>query len=268
MDMSDLSSVPIVVSDDPALVCGSADGWRDVVSKVGQEVAQPLTTALDRVTLLAETGRIDRQSLRALRMEIERARHAAMVGQQLARLSTGDLRHAAEHLPLPAMLKDLLASRQADLQDHGLVVRPLMSPSHVHADPALVFALLNACLDWAIPHAHEAIDARLEVGGERPGSADHAHACLTLQFQHRQALPLGTNADALALGGSLSVQNDHGGDGLATLPDVLVDLNWVLLTQTAQASGVQLRCLESAGRIVLVLDFPALVGTGKDVLVE
>jgi hypothetical protein len=46
--------------------------WQDLLGQVGRELAEPLTAALERVSTLTTTGRIDRHGLRALREEIER----------------------------------------------------------------------------------------------------------------------------------------------------------------------------------------------------
>ena len=92
MDMADLdrsaatraSSVP----DDPV----DGERWRELVSSVGREIAMPLTAALERIHALIGSGKIDRASLRALREEVEAARRAGMIAQQLARYASGRLR--------------------------------------------------------------------------------------------------------------------------------------------------------------------------------
>ena len=61
----------------------------DLVAQLGSEVAAVLSTALERVTTLATTGKIDRASLRALREEVDHARRAAIMGQQVSRLAAG-----------------------------------------------------------------------------------------------------------------------------------------------------------------------------------
>ena len=54
--------------------------WREIIGQIGTEVGLPLSAALERVTVLATTGKIDRAGLRMLREEIERARRAGMIG--------------------------------------------------------------------------------------------------------------------------------------------------------------------------------------------
>ena len=93
MDMSEIGRSPAaptatrVMPDEEPLV--AHERWHELVSQIGAEIAAPLTAALERVNTLTSTGRIDRQSLRALREEIEAARQAGMIGQQLTRFASG-----------------------------------------------------------------------------------------------------------------------------------------------------------------------------------
>ena len=89
--------------------------WREIIGQIGTEVGLPLSAALERVTVLATTGKIDRAGLRMLREEIERARRAGMIGQQLARFASGRIRQTPEQM----------------VADHDLVVSP--GPDHLRA---------------------------------------------------------------------------------------------------------------------------------------
>ena len=104
MDMSEIIRTP---SQKGLMVAASADAersdpqrWHALVSEIGAEIAGPLTAALERIHSLTTTGCIDRASLKALREEVEQARHAGMLGQQLSRLATGRLRQSHERLQL------------------------------------------------------------------------------------------------------------------------------------------------------------------------
>ena len=74
------------------------DRWRDLVAEIGAATAAPLTAALERIHALITSGRIDRASLRALRGEVEQARQAGMIGQQITRFASGRLRQSHERL--------------------------------------------------------------------------------------------------------------------------------------------------------------------------
>jgi hypothetical protein len=74
-------------ASDPRPAEADAVHWREIIAQIGSEVGLPLSSALERVTTLATTGKIDRAGLRALRDEIERARRASMMGQQIARFA-------------------------------------------------------------------------------------------------------------------------------------------------------------------------------------
>lgn len=132
------------------------DHWRALVAQVGREVAEPLSAALERVVQFTTTGRIDRESLRALRAEIEAARRIGIVGQQLARFGARRLRQSDEKLDLAATLENVLTQRSRELGSRGIEVKHSTRAIEVLADPALLFSLLNSLVDWAV-----------ELGGKR-----------------------------------------------------------------------------------------------------
>ncbi len=88
---------------------GVTTRWNDLVTEIGVATAEPLTAALERIHALITSGRIDRASLRALREEVERARQAGMIGQQITRFASGRLRQSHERLQLADTLKSVLA---------------------------------------------------------------------------------------------------------------------------------------------------------------
>jgi len=63
---------------------------------------------LQRLETLAGSARIDHQGLNALCDEVERARRAGVLGQQLARLASGQLRQTHERLALAQALQGAL----------------------------------------------------------------------------------------------------------------------------------------------------------------
>ena len=81
----------------------------DLVALLGGEVAAVLTTALERVTVLTQTGKIDRAGLRSLREEIDHARRLGMMGQQFSRFASGDAAQTAEPVDLTGLMRDVLA---------------------------------------------------------------------------------------------------------------------------------------------------------------
>lgn len=145
-------------------VLAQAERWHEMLD-IGAELATPLTSALERVQQLAKTGRIDRVSLRALAAEVGAARRAAMVVQQLARLSAGQVRQSRERLDLACVLRQTSASHRLHAESRGTAWRSILEPAEVVADPSLLFALLDALLDWAVGHAASAVELRLDTGG-------------------------------------------------------------------------------------------------------
>jgi hypothetical protein len=225
--MSVHSSEPLSSFDmalNAAALEAASTRWREVVSKVGEDIAGPLTAALNRVAQLTQTGKIDRQSLKALRCEIEKARHVGMVSQQLARWTQQSMPQTPEPLPLAEIFKEAMALRRADLQDRGLVVRPALSQGRLEIDPELIFALFNACLDWAMEHACGAIDVRMQD----LGLAEHLpEADLRMEWQFKKQRDVSHTEN----------------------------LNWVLLSQIADAMNVQIQHSEADDIVSLVLDF-------------
>jgi hypothetical protein len=134
-----------------------------LVTELGSEIAQPLTDALERVTTLATTGRIDRTGLTMLRMDIEAARRAGMVAQQLARLASGRVRPVPETLDLTQFLRDTLAQRSREFVLRDIELRQSLHPALVRVDGAYLFALLQALLDWSVTQANRRIDVKVEI---------------------------------------------------------------------------------------------------------
>ena len=208
--------------------------WADIVQQLGAEIAGPLSAALDRIQDLISTGQIDRQGLRALRDSVSQARDAGMMGQQLARLTSGKLSLVRERLQLTQMLRGVLAQRSAETQARGIQVRQVFKSVEVLADGALLFGLLNALVDWAITSTHSAIDLRLDLSPWPP------KARLLCRFAHR----------------SLDLLDDP----RAAVPPALNSLAWRLLEQTAITLGLLPLREDESGITTLTLEFPHTVG--------
>ncbi|MDY0748537.1 hypothetical protein SNE35_28815 [Paucibacter sp. R3-3] len=206
--------------------------WADIVQQLGAEIAGPLSTALERIHSLINTGQIDRQSLRALRESVSQAREAGMVGQQLARLASGRLRLSRERLHLTQLLRGVLAHRSRETQARGVQVRQMLKPVEVIADGALMFSLLNALMDWALAGTHSSIDLRLDL------TPWPVKARLVCRFANR-ALDMAD--DPYAADASQSA-------GLNSLA-------WRLVEQTALTMGVQPVREDEHGITVLILEF-------------
>ena len=243
MDMSDthLHSPPIgawppLDADvDPA----SGERWHELVAAVGAEVATPLTAALERVNALSATGQIDRDGLRALRDEIEQARRAGMIGQQLTRFASGRIRQSAERVPLADLLAGVIAHRSRETQARGISLKPVLLPADVRVDASLLFSLLNTTLDWALAHAQSQIEFTLD---HQVGSA---RARLVCRFAHRAPdLPDATP--------------------LAALPPPLDSLTWRLLEQTAWTMGLTITRKDASGVTTMRLDFPTVGSDAVD----
>jgi hypothetical protein len=221
---------------------GVTTRWNDLVTEIGVATAEPLTAALERIHALITSGRIDRASLRALREEVERARQAGMIGQQITRFASGRLRQSHERLQLADTLKSVLAHRQREVQARGIVLKPVLKPAEVTVDASLLFSLLNTVLDWALDHARSSIEFKIDIK-EWP-----EHARLACRFTNR-----------------LPDQVDEERD--VSVPDALDSLNWRLLEQTAWTMGLNLdRAGHMGGETLLVIEFPRTVNAAVEAL--
>jgi len=241
MDLSDLNH-PTPVAD-PAvdgnpIRVGDVSHWRDLVTQLGAEIAEPLTSALERVHELATTGRIERQSLRALRDELDEARQAAMIGQQLARFGSGRLRQAQERMHLTQTLSSILVHRSRELHARGLALQQDLKPVEVIADASLLFGLLNGVLDWALANACAGIAIQVDV------KAWPAHARLTCAF----------------------IRNTEGRPGPSAAASHVDSLSWRLIEQIGWTMGLVVERSDETGKCSLTLTFPHTVGQhGRDV---
>jgi hypothetical protein len=207
-----------------------AEPWRELLAQIGCEVAEPMSRALERVIQMTTSGRIDRDGLRALRVEIERARRAGMVGQQLARFGSKRLRQSHERLNLAQTLQSVLTHRAREVSARGIEVRQTTRPIEVLVDPPLLTSLLNAVLDWAVESARSNIDFRVDL------KSWPAHGRIVCSFAHE-------TPGADLRGGGERVES----------------LNWHLMVQIAAAMDLVLLRDTDTARVTLALEFPRTV---------
>ncbi|MBC7940329.1 MAG: hypothetical protein H7Z19_11295 [Chitinophagaceae bacterium] len=205
-----------------------------LLAQLGSEVARSLSSALERVTALSVTGRIDRSGLRCLRDEVDRARRAGIMGQQVSRFASGRMSVSRERLDLTALLQEALHQRAHEAQVRGIELRRLLAPAEVMGDATLVFSLLQSLLDWGFEHAVSRLELQLDV------KSWPIHARLVCGFAHHHAEPANA-ADAAVFADSEA--------GLGTM-------SWCLLQQTAVTLGLSVMRKDTAGRTTLMLEFP------------
>ena len=243
MDMSEVAR-PAAGQRPPSTLPGDdsfaePERWHALVSQIGAEIAAPLTAALERINTLISTGRIDRQSLRALRDEVEAARQVGMAGQQLTRFACGRLRQSHERLQLADVLGGVLAHRARETQARGISLKPTLKAVEVIVDASLLFSLLNSTLDWALANAQSQIDFTIDV------KTWPANARLACRFAHRAFDDLGDGAAAEA-------------------PHGLDSLTWRLLEQTAWTMGLHVERKDESHVTTLTLEFPRTANTAVE----
>lgn len=171
--------------------------WREIIGQIGTEVGLPLSAALERVTVLATTGKIDRAGLRMLREEIERARRAGMIGQQLARFASGRIRQSPEQISVTQMLREVLLQRGREATARQVEIGQVLKPAEVVADATLLYALLQAVVDWSLDLARGKLEFRIDIKAWPP------YASLSARFSHASSdasdrlTPVGTPLPSL-----------------------------------------------------------------------
>ena len=235
MDMSEIGRTSVAQSAAHTLPADASaaehERWHELVAQIGAEIAVPLSAALERINTLSSTGKIDRAGLRALRDEVEAARQAGMVGQQLTRFASGRIRQSHERLQLADVLNGVIAHRSRETTARGVVVKPSLEPAEVIVDASLLFSVLNSTVDWALANAHSQIDFAIDI------KTWPAHARLSCRFAHR---PVDELVDGAA----------------ATAPRGLDSLTWRLLEQTAWTMGLVVKRDDEGAMTTLTLEFP------------
>ncbi|MBA4177545.1 MAG: hypothetical protein C0505_13470 [Leptothrix sp. (in: Bacteria)] len=206
-----------------------------LIAQLGSEVATTLSAALDRVAALQATGQVDGETLRLLHEEIELARRAGIMGQQVVRLSSGRLPLANERLDLTALLHEALRQRGREIEQRGIEVQQVLAAALVKSDATLLFSLLQTALDWAFEHTVSRIDMTLDV---KPWPA---HARLSVAFAHQRP-------DEVAVADTPAAPQEE---------PALNTMSWRLLQQTATVLGLRMQRSDTPGKTALEFEFPA-----------
>jgi hypothetical protein len=209
--------------------------WREIIGQIGTEVGLPLSAALERVTVLATTGKIDRAGLRMLRDEIERARRAGMIGQQLARFASGRIRQSPEQISVTQMLREVLLQRNREASARQIEISQALKPAEVVVDATLLYALMQAVVDWSLDLAQKKLEFKLDIKAWPP------YARLTVRFAHASSdatdrlTPLGT-----------------------PLPS-LDSMSWRLVQQISWTLGLAMERSVSEDETTLTIEFPRTI---------
>lgn len=207
-----------------------------VVARIAAEVSVPLTAALDRVLMLARSGRIDRSDLQSLRDEIDGARRVGLRGQQIARIASGQVLPATERIDLSRLLRDILTDQAVHASARAVGSRQTLTAAQVMGDPSLVHGVLQAAADWSAGQARAAVEWRLDV---KPWPLRAQVQC---RFAH--------GAVAAA-----AEPPDGPGKAASARLDELDTLDWLLLQYTAHMAGVIARRDDGPSHTTLVLEF-------------
>lgn len=201
-----------------------------VVAQLAAEVSGPLTQALNRVVTLATSGSIDRGGLSALRSEIDDARRAGLLGQQIARFAHGHARLGTEQVDLGPLLREVLTELAAHACPGTPGHRHQQASAQVMGDASLLHTLVEAAASWAQGLAAEAIEWHLEAETWQPTA--RLTCRFRLQPEAAAQLPAGEGLDSL---------------------------DWLLLRYAAHVAGVSVARALQDGQVRLTLRVPHLV---------
>lgn len=229
-----MTTKPILSLDDPSVQGYSELEPLDLVAQIGSEVAAALTMALERVNALTLTGRIDRSGLRSLRDEIERARRAGLLGQQVSRFTSGRLKLSEEHVDLTATLRQAVSQRSREMASRGIEIRQVLDQATVATDPNLLFALLQGVLDWSFDHAVSPIELSIDL------KTWPVEALLRCSYGH-------CPPDRVETGPA------------PTVVTTLNTISWRLIECCARTMGLRLERRDTQDRTTLALCFPKTV---------
>ena len=231
---SSQSTMTDQVSDKPRLEPDEGH-WRDIIGQIGTEVGLPLSAALERVTVLATTGKIDRAGLRMLREEIERARRAGMIGQQLARFASGRIRQSPEQISVTQMLREVLLQRGREATARQIEISQALKPAEIVVDATLLYALLQAVVDWSLDLAQQKLEFKLDIKAWPP------YARLNVRFAHASS----DASDRLTPVGT-------------PLPS-LDSMSWRLVQQISWTLGLVMDRTVSERETTLTIEFPRTI---------
>jgi hypothetical protein len=209
--------------------------WREIIGQIGTEVGLPLSAALERVTVLATTGKIDRAGLRMLREEIERARRAGMIGQQLARFASGRIRQSPEQVNVTQMLREVLLQRGREATARQIEISQALKPAEVVVDATLLHTLLQAVVDWCLDLAQGSLEFKIDVKAWPP------YARLSVHFKHASS----DASDRLTPVGT-------------PLPS-LDTMSWRLVQQVSWTLGLMMDRTVSKAETTLTIEFPRTI---------
>ena len=211
--------------------------FQELLAQVGRELAEPLTTALERIDALVGTGKIDRAGLRALLAEVTQARQAGIQCQQITRLATGRVHPSHERIHLTNTLQSVLAHRSRELQARGISVHQTLEPVEVRVDASMLFAMLNGLIDWAMGCARGAIEWSLSM---QPWPA---HGILRLRV----------------VTGAIDQWAGEAEGAQAPAPEGLQALSWHLADQYARNMGLQVQRSVMPWHVDVQIEFPGTV---------
>jgi hypothetical protein len=193
---------------------------------IGAELARH-SAAIDKVLhTFRKTKAITRSQMDTLRHASAAVQRIARQSQQLSRLAAGRVRQSHERLSLDNLLRHVLKENDYRYYEAGVVFDQHIQPVDVILDPGLLVSLLEVAVDCAASHG-QVVSMFLSIKNWPE------HGVLKLQARQHVA------------GGSGAAAEDS--------------LEWVMLLQLAEATGVLVERKHFDDHMLLAIEFPRTV---------
>lgn len=205
--------------------------WLQILSLMGEEIAglaSDLQAQLEPLSAEFLLEHPDRW--RDMHTQIEAARRLGKVGQQLARLASGQVHLQPEELPLHHAFRKSLDHLGPRVIPRGIEWPGPENDAHIVADPTLVHSFIETLLGWMTRDAREQVEVRLEL---RERLTQARLSC------RGTTPPLSSDAKA----------SEH---------NARRQLDWHLIEQMARALQLQWARHEAMGVTTVQFDFPDL----------
>ena len=221
---------PAGLDGEEASPVGAARGEYALAGAMAAELAAPLKTMQRAIVAFVGSGKLTQLQAQPISDAIEMAHRVTEQGRLLSMLSSGRVRQTHDQLSLDELVQRALDEWAHWLKQRGVELYRSIKPVAVVSDPNLLYALVEAALDWVAEPGQ-----RLVVSLEVKNWPAHA----VLRFKANQTVKSAGRA---------------GGDEQAG-----EKLSWHLVSELATAIGATLDRVRSVDETLVMMEFPRTV---------
>jgi hypothetical protein len=221
---------------DPNAPWSMTQQWPNLVAALSEQAVESSNLLLRALNYLVGAGRLRRSEAKALSDAMHQLRGTSLRAQQITRLAGGRIRQARERVDLSELVRHVVEERSSEMEAAGVTVTTDVQGVDVLLDPPVAISLLNSILDWGTSFS-KALHLTL-VPSEWPGPA---------QLKVRVTTPPSAgSAHPGGVGWTVRPRGRRLNDGL----------HWMLLSQIAASSSLEVTRSREDGAALLTIDFP------------